>query len=124
MKKVILVNTGRRGLPGESAYELWLSKGNVGTEEDFLNSIIEEAVERTSEKITSVGLFVNNNEADLSALLTTIKTNLVAAINEVVSAVQSIESSGYTSIDDSLSSSNTKTWSIDKIKEYVASMIV
>lgn len=124
MKKVILVNTGRRGLPGESAYELWLSKGNVGTEEDFLNSIIEEAVERTSEKITSVGLFVNNNEADLSALSTTIKTNLVAAINEVVFAVQSIESSGYTSIDDSLSSSNTKTWSIDKIKEYVASMIV
>lgn len=124
MKKVILVNTGRRGLPGESAYELWLSKGNVGTEEDFLNSIIEEVVERTSEKIDSVSLFVNNNEADLSALSTTIKTNLVASINEVVSAVQSIESSGYTSIDDSLSISNTKTWSIDKIKEYVSSMIV
>lgn len=123
MKKIILVNTGRRGLPGESAYELWLSKGNVGTEEDFLNSIIEEVVERTSVKINAVGLLVNNNEEDLSALSTTIKTNLVEAINEVVEEIQTIGSS-LSFIDDSLPSSSTKTWSIDKIKEYVASMII
>lgn len=36
MKKVILVNTGRRGLTGESAYQEWISCGNIGTEEDFL----------------------------------------------------------------------------------------
>ena len=31
---------GPRGAAGESAYDLWISKGNVGSEEDFLASLI------------------------------------------------------------------------------------
>ena len=27
------------GVPGKSAYEVWLLQGNTGTEQDFLNSI-------------------------------------------------------------------------------------
>lgn len=34
---MILKNLGK--VIGDSAYEIWLSKGNVGTEEDFLNSL-------------------------------------------------------------------------------------
>lgn len=30
---------GQRGVQGKSAYDLWLEKGNVGTEVDFLNSL-------------------------------------------------------------------------------------
>ena len=30
---------GQRGIQGKSAYDLWLEKGNVGTEVDFLNSL-------------------------------------------------------------------------------------
>jgi hypothetical protein len=30
---------GNPGLNGKSAYEIWLSKGNVGTEDDFLASL-------------------------------------------------------------------------------------
>ncbi|AFH27094.1 hypothetical protein phiCP7R_0014 [Clostridium phage phiCP7R] len=33
------VETGARGKPGKSAYELWLENGNKGTIEDFLNSL-------------------------------------------------------------------------------------
>lgn len=35
----IIVNTGRRGLPGASAYQSWLASGNTGTEADFLLSL-------------------------------------------------------------------------------------
>ena len=33
------VETGARGKPGKSAYELWLENGSKGTIEDFLNSL-------------------------------------------------------------------------------------
>lgn len=33
------VQTGARGLPGKSAYELWKEQGNTGSIEDFLNSL-------------------------------------------------------------------------------------
>lgn len=34
--------TGPAGPPGKSAYQIWLSNGNVGTEQDFLDSLIGE----------------------------------------------------------------------------------
>lgn len=37
--RVGAVETGTRGKPGKSAYELWLENGNKGTIEDFLNSL-------------------------------------------------------------------------------------
>lgn len=37
--RVGAVETGARGKPGKSAYELWLENGNEGTIEDFLNSL-------------------------------------------------------------------------------------
>lgn len=33
------VETGARGEPGKSAYEIWKEQGNDGTIEDFLNSL-------------------------------------------------------------------------------------
>lgn len=38
--KKIIINTGRRGSPGASAYEAWLNNGNTGTVEDFLESLV------------------------------------------------------------------------------------
>ena len=32
-------NAGQDGLPGKSAYQSWLDAGNIGTEEDFVNSL-------------------------------------------------------------------------------------
>lgn len=34
--KKVMVSTGRRGLDGASAYQVWLSEGNHGTIEDFI----------------------------------------------------------------------------------------
>ena len=48
VRKVNIRSAGKRGLPGpagyqgvdgKSAYELWLEAGNVGTEQDFLDSL-------------------------------------------------------------------------------------
>lgn len=33
------VGGGTQGQPGQSAYEIWLSLGNTGTEQDFINSL-------------------------------------------------------------------------------------
>ena len=38
--KKVIVSTGRRGLDGASAYQVWLSEGNQGTIEDFIAYII------------------------------------------------------------------------------------
>ena len=32
--------TGNQGAPGKSAYEIWLEQGNVGTEQDYLDSLV------------------------------------------------------------------------------------
>jgi len=55
---------------------------------------------------------INGNAADLSALTTTAKTNLVAAINEV----RGMAASSGAQINDASNSSLTETYSIDKIK--------
>jgi hypothetical protein len=56
---VTILGEGPRGARGLSAYEIWLSAGHTGTEEDFLNSNINyvhpakhstEIIDETSEK--------------------------------------------------------------------------
>ena len=37
--KVNIVGSGARGMPGKSAYQLWLEEGNMGSKEDFLESL-------------------------------------------------------------------------------------
>ncbi len=33
-------STGPQGAPGKSAYDIWLEQGNVGTEQDYLDSLV------------------------------------------------------------------------------------
>jgi len=44
---------GDTGDPGMSAYEVWLSEGNVGTEDDYLASI--EAIQAHKEQLEHKG---------------------------------------------------------------------
>ncbi|HZJ84171.1 MAG TPA: hypothetical protein VFD02_01330 [Syntrophomonadaceae bacterium] len=37
--KVNVVGSGARGMPGKSAYQIWLEEGNSGSKEDFLESL-------------------------------------------------------------------------------------
>jgi len=69
---------------------------------------------RIATEATALRTLVNGNAADLSALNTTAKTNLVAALNEVKSLIPS----GTASISDG-STSGTTTWSSTKINEQI-----
>ena len=67
---------------------------------------------RVATQIKSVKTLINGNAADLSALTTTQKTSLVAAINELKNAVDNAGPS--ITISDS-TSSTTEVWSSSKI---------
>lgn len=41
--KTFTIETSLSGLRGKSAYESWLSEGNVGTESDFVTAMLQDA---------------------------------------------------------------------------------
>lgn len=43
-------NIGQQGTPGKSAYEIWLEQGNVGTEQDFLDSLVSGNIPDNTDK--------------------------------------------------------------------------
>ena len=70
---------------------------------------ISDLATRIAAEIKSLHTLVNGNAADLSALTTTDKSSLVAALNELRSYAVSV-------IDDTATSASTaKTWSASKI---------
>lgn len=72
--KKIVVQTGRRGLPGEkgdkglSAYEVWLNAGNTGTEADFIDSL----------KSTSIGVYMQDEKPSDNKKYIWIQTNYLS----------------------------------------------
>jgi len=73
---------------------------------------ISDLATRMATECKSLRTLVNANGADLSALTTTQKTSLVAAINELKTAIDSSGSS--ITISDS-TSSTTQVWSSSKV---------
>lgn len=67
--------------------------------------------------------FINGNVADLSALATTNKTNLVAALNELKTMIDTATAAAGATINDAATSSTTQTWSINKISAQVTAAI-
>lgn len=78
---------------------------------------------RVATECKSIRTLVNGNAADLSALDTTAKTSLVAALNELHAEMDSLASAGGATINDASSSSATQTWSINKISTEIAAAI-
>lgn len=64
-----------------------------------------------------------STRGDLTALSTTDKTNIVAAINEVLAAAEQAANSGGASINDLSNNSTTETWSITKIASEISDKI-
>jgi hypothetical protein len=58
---------------------------------------------------------VNGNAADLTALSTTAKGNLVAAINELKQEIGTVAGNSGATINDASAASTTQTYSINKI---------
>lgn len=88
-----------------------------------LTTRISDLATRVSTECKAIRTLVNGNAADLSALTTTSKTSLVAALNELQGAISTLQGAGYVTIDDAASSSSTKTWSITKISGEIASAL-
>lgn len=76
---------------------------------------------RIATECKTIRTLVNGNAADNSALITTAKSNLVSAINEVKAQANSLAASGGATINDASTSSATQTYSIDKIRGEIAS---
>lgn len=74
---------------------------------------VNDLATRIATEIKAKATQINGNAADLSALTTTAKTNLVAAINEVKASVASAAG-----INDAATSTSS-TWSSTKITSYV-----
>jgi len=75
---------------------------------------LSDLATRIATEVKSLRVLINGNVADLSALDTTAKSNLVAAINEVAGSV-----GGAAGIDDG-TISTTSTWSSDKVSTELA----
>lgn len=73
--------------------------------------------------VKAVKTLMNGNAADLSALTTTTKTSLLAAVNELKAAIDAAVASSGAVIDDASTSSTTKTYSITKIRDLVSTSI-
>ena len=74
-----------------------------------LSSNVGALATRIGQEFKALRTLINGNAADLSALTTTAKTNLVAAINEVKASV-----AATSSINDG-TTATTSTWSSSKI---------
>lgn len=68
---------------------------------------------RIATEMKALRTLINGNATDLTALSTTAKTNLVAAINEV-----NAKPTGSTTTIDDATTSDTKVWSSTKTKSY------
>ena len=78
-----------------------------------LQARITDLATRMATECKSLRTLINANSSDLSALTTTDKTSLIAAINTLQTAIGSIQS-GQVTINDA-SSGGTITWSATKI---------
>ena len=84
-----------------------------------LSTNVSSLATRIATELKAHKVLINGNAADLSALTTTAKTDLVSAINEVVA---SISSSGGAAIDDTGTSSSS-VWSSSKTDSSISSAV-
>ena len=80
-----------------------------------LSTNLQTLATRVATECKSIRTLTNGNAADLSALTTSTKTNLVAALNELKAELDSVASSGGATINDASTTSTTQTWSVSKI---------
>lgn len=76
---------------------------------------LSDLATRISTEVKALRTLLNGNASDNAALITTSKTNLVAAINEVKAQANSLAASGGATINDASGASTTQTYSVTKI---------
>ena len=86
-----------------------------------LDQNLQDLAVRTATEDKALRTLLNGNAADLAALTTTAKTNLVAALNEI-KAIADAAAGGGVSINDAATNS-TQTWSSQKISDSISAAI-
>lgn len=86
-----------------------------------LQTNLQNLATRLATEFKSLRTLINNNAGDLSGLTTTAKTSLVAAINELDAAIESV-AAGSGAISDGTTSTST-TWSSSKTSTAIAALI-
>ncbi len=83
-----------------------------------LQIVLQNLSTRIATECKAIRTLINGNAVDLSALTTTAKTNLVAALNEVkaIAAAASAIADGATA--------SSSTWSSQKINDFVAAQVL
>ena len=79
------------------------------------SSNVSDLATRIATECKNLRILINGNASDLSALNTTAKTNLVAAINELQAGLAAVSAEGA-GIDDNVTST-TAVWSSSKVVE-------
>ncbi len=87
-----------------------------------LVSRVQDLAVRIATECKSLRTLLNGNTADLSALTTTAKGNLVAALNEVKALADSAASSGGAQINDAATGTGT-VWSSSKVSSEIAAAL-
>lgn len=78
---------------------------------------LQDLATRVATECKGIRTLINGNAADLSALTTTAKSNLVAAVNELNAEIDAL-SSGAAGIDDG-TTATTSTWSSSKTADAI-----
>lgn len=80
---------------------------------------------RASTEAKALRTLINGNAADLAALTTVQKANLVGALNELKSGLDAVTAAnaGKATINDASSASLTQTWSVTKIASEITAAI-
>jgi hypothetical protein len=85
-----------------------------------LETRLRDLATRVGTECKALRTFINGNAADLSALTTTTKTSLVAALNELKAAIDAAGSAPE--VDDGVTN-GTNTWSSQKISDQITTAI-
>jgi hypothetical protein len=86
-----------------------------------LQTRLNDLATRIATECKSLRTLMNGNAANLNALNTTAKGNLVLAINELEGEVNALQAETNATINDAAASSATEVWSIDKVKVEIQS---
>jgi hypothetical protein len=81
-----------------------------------LETNVTNAFTRAGQQAKTLKVLINNNQLDLSALTTTAKSNLVAAINELKASLAAVGSPA--TINDA-AENTTQTWSSERIVQEI-----
>lgn len=88
-----------------------------------LSTRIQDLATRIATECKSMRTLINGNATDLSALTTTAKSNLVAAVNELKAGLEASQLAAGAQIDDSEINSTSKTWSVNKITSEITDAV-